>query len=113
VTRLAGGITLAKFLEIGLTAGAVDRFSLFGKMQIVRQRSGFPSIAVGVQQLTTANLGRYGIEDEFYDDWFKASSFYGVFTYVVGPGRGDILSWVTIPARTPSFGSPASGMAST
>jgi hypothetical protein len=96
VTRLAGGITLAKFLEVGGTIGAVKRFSVFGKLQLVRQRGAFPSLAVGVHQLTTANLGRYGIEDEFYDDIFEASSIYGVFTYVVGPGRGDILSWVTI-----------------
>lgn len=95
VTRIAGGITLAKFLEVGVTAGAVDAFSLFGKLQIVKQRGPFPAMAVGVQQLTTANLGRYGIEDDFYDEWYKSSSFYGVLTYVVGPGRGNILSWVT------------------
>jgi hypothetical protein len=98
VTRISGGISLAKFLEVGGTIGSVNGPSLFGKLQLVRQRGAFPHMAVGIHQLTTANLGRYGIEDDFYDDVFKATSIFGVFTYSVGPGRGSVPSWVTISA---------------
>ena len=98
VTRAAAGITLAKFLEVGAYGGSKNGPGLFGKLQIVRQSGIFPAMAVGVQNLTTANNGRYGIEDDYYDDIKKATTLYGVFTYVVGPGRTSFPSWVTISA---------------
>ncbi len=96
VTRAAGGLTLARFLEVGLYGGSVEGLGAFGKIQLVKQSGVFPSIAAGVQNLTYADNGRYGIEDPFYDDLKKRASIYGVFTYVAGPGRGVIPSWVTI-----------------
>lgn len=98
VTRLAGGLTLARFLEVGAYFGSKNGPGLFGKLQLVRQAGVFPSLAVGVQNLTTANNGRYGIEDDFYDGIEDAATIYGVFTYVAGPGGKNVPSWVTISA---------------
>jgi hypothetical protein len=96
VARLAAGITLAQFLEVGAYGGSKNGPGLFGKLQIIRQTGVWPAIAVGVQNLTYANNGRYGIEDDFYNDPWEATSIFGVFTYVVGPGKTSFPSWVTI-----------------
>lgn len=96
VTRAAGGLTLARFLELGLYGGSVEGLGAFGKVQLVQQRGIFPAIAAGVQNLSYGDNGRYGIEDPFYSDLADAASIYGVFTYVAGPGRGVIPSWITI-----------------
>jgi hypothetical protein len=95
-TRLSGGLALGGWIEVGGTIGYGDAITLFGKVQLVRQSGVFPAIAFGVKNLTTADIGRYGIEDPFYDDPQDASSLYGVFTYVVGPGRTSFPSFVTI-----------------
>jgi hypothetical protein len=94
--RGAVGISLAGWIEVGGAMYASDAFSLFGKVQLVRQGGVFPAIALGVMNGTTANVGRFGVEDPFYDEWWKATSFYGVFTYVVGPGGRGFPSWVVI-----------------
>ncbi len=96
VTRAAGGITLARFLEVGAYAGSLEGPGLFGKLQLVKQSGIFPAIAAGVQNLTYGDNGRYGIEDPVYDDLTDRATIYGVFTYVAGPGRGVIPSWITI-----------------
>jgi hypothetical protein len=100
VARISAGLTLAQFLEIGGYFGGVDPGGpgLFGKIQIIRQTGIWPAIALGVQNLTTFDNGRYGIEDRFYNDIQEATTLYGVFTYVVGPGRTSFPSWVTISA---------------
>lgn len=96
VTRIAAGISLGGILEVGAYGLSTNGPGLFGKLQVVRQQGVFPAMAVGVQNLTTANNGRYGIEDDFYDDVQNATTFYGVVTYVVGPGRTSFPSFVTI-----------------
>jgi hypothetical protein len=96
VTRFSGGLALGGFIEAGATIGYVDAFTFFGKLQAVRQTGIFPAIAVGIANLTTADIGRHGIEDLFYDDPQDASSLYAVFTYVVGPGRTSFPSFVTV-----------------
>jgi hypothetical protein len=96
LTRLSAGLALGGFIEVGGTAGSPDGFSFFGKLQVAKQNGAFPSLAVGVQNLTTADFGRYGIEDVYYDDPWDAASIYAVFTYVAGPGRTRFPSWVTI-----------------
>jgi hypothetical protein len=98
VTRISAGLTLARFLEIGGYFGGVDPGGpgLFGKLQIIKQTGIWPAIAVGVQNLTTFDNGRYGIEDAYYNDVQEATTLYGVFTYVAGPGRTSFPSWVTI-----------------
>lgn len=96
LTRISAGLALGRFIEIGGTVGSPEGFSFFGKLQIAKQSGAFPSLAVGVQNLTTASLGRYGVEDDYYDDVWDATSLYAVFTYVAGPGRTRFPSWVTI-----------------
>ena len=96
VARLAVGLTLAKFLEVGAYGGSKNGPGLFGKIQLIRQSGIWPAIAAGVQNVTTANNGRFGIEDDYYDDLAKTTTLYGVFTYVVGPGKTSFPSWVTI-----------------
>ena len=87
VARAAVGLTLANFLEVGAYGGSKNGPGLFGKIQIIRQTGIWPAIALGVQNLSTANNGRYGIEDDFYNDIQEAATLYGVFTYVAGPGK--------------------------
>jgi hypothetical protein len=95
--RAAGGLSLARFLEVGIGVFREDVFAAFGKVQLVRQRGAFPAIAVGAMNVTTADIGRHGIHpDDTYEDVWEATSVYGVVTYLVGPGRGDIPSWVMI-----------------
>jgi hypothetical protein len=96
--RGAAGISLAGWIEVGGAMYATDAFAVFGKAQVVRQSGVFPAFALGVMNGTTANVGRFGVEDLYYDEWWKATSFYGVFTYVVGPGGRNFPSWVVISA---------------
>jgi hypothetical protein len=96
VTRVAAGISLGGILEVGAYGLSKNGPGLFGKLQLVRQQGVFPAMAVGVQNVTTANNGRYGIEDDYYSDIQKSATIYGVFTYVVGPGRTSFPSFVTI-----------------
>jgi hypothetical protein len=94
--RAAAGISLAGWIEAGATIHNTDVFAVFGKAQVVRQSGVFPAIAVGVLNGTSANVGRFGVEDLFYDEWWKATTIYGVFSYVVGPGGRGFPSWVVI-----------------
>jgi hypothetical protein len=95
--RAAGGLSLARFIEVGATVSRSNVIAFFGKAQLVRQRGAFPAMAVGVMNATTADAGRFGIwPDTTYSDLWDATSFYGVISYVVGPGRGDLSSWIMI-----------------
>ncbi len=100
--RGAAGVGLAGWIEVGGTVYATDRYAAFGKLQLTHQRGVFPAIGVGVTNLTTANIGRFGVQDDFYNDVWESSSLYAVFTYVAGPGGGrgflgtDFISWVVI-----------------
>ena len=96
VTRAAVGLALNGWIEVGGTVHTADAYSFFGKLQMVRQTGVFPALAVGIHNLTTVDLGRYGIEDPFYNDFWEASSIYAVFTYVAGPGDTPFPSFVTI-----------------
>ena len=98
VTRGSVGLGLGNFIEVGGTVHTIDQYSGFGKLQVIRQGGIFPAMAVGVQNLTTFELGRYGIEDPFYADIQDALTIYGVATYVVGPGGRGFPSWVVLSA---------------
>lgn len=97
--RGAVGITLGGVLEVGATSlDALDRWSGFAKLRLLKQSGIFPSLAVGVQNLPAVDsAGRYGLVDPFrVDNLEDAASFYGVFTYVAGPGGTNFPSWVVI-----------------
>ena len=94
--RLGAGIGLGGWVEAGGTLFDTDQYGLFAKAQLTHQRGVFPAIAVGVVNGTNANVGRFGISDDFYDEWYKATSFYAVLTYVAGPGGRGFPSWVVI-----------------
>ncbi len=88
------GLALLKFLEAGVTFYDVNKFGLFGKLQVMRQQRAFPAMAVGLWNLTTESRGRFGVEDPFYAQLKDAASFYGAFTYVVGPGGQNFNTWL-------------------
>lgn len=97
--RGAVGVGLGGILEVGVSSlNSLDRYAAFGKLQILRQSGIFPALAVGVQNLTTADsAGRYGLSDPFRTENIRdAASFYGVFSYVAGPGGTSFPSWVVI-----------------
>ena len=94
--RLGAGIGLGGWVEAGGTMFDTDQFGLFAKAQLTHQRGIFPAIALGVVNGTTASIGRFGINDAFYDEWYRATSFYAVLTYVAGPGGRGFPSWVVI-----------------
>jgi hypothetical protein len=96
-TRGAIGLALNGWIEVGGTIHRADAYTAFGKLQLVKQQGIFPGIAAGVHNLKLADdIGRYGIEDVYYNDFFEQTSFFAVFTYVAGPGRTPFPSWVTI-----------------
>ncbi len=97
VTRGAIGLALNGWIEAGATIHRADAYTAFGKVQLIKQQGIFPGIAAGVQNIKLADdIGRYGIEDPYYNDFFEQTSFYAVFTYVAGPGRTSFPSWVTL-----------------
>ncbi len=97
-SRVAGGVTLAQWIEVGGMASSRDNFAAFGKVQVFRQSDIFPAIAFGVMNATTADMGRFGLFDRFYADASDAISVFGVASYVVGPGGRDFPSWVVLSA---------------
>ena len=93
------GVGLGRFLEAGVTSlRDLERYAAFGKLQILRQSGIFPAFAVGASSLTTVEgVGRYGFFDPTRTDKLEdVASFYGVFTYIAGPGTTGIPSWVMI-----------------
>ncbi len=94
------GLTLARVLEVGVSANQIDSYSAFAKLQVLRQTDMYPAVAFGVTNANTTDRGRYTAVDYFYrgddelDDLSETTSFYGVATYVVGPGRAKSPSWV-------------------
>lgn len=94
----SAGLTLGRFIEVGATLYHSDAYAAFGKVQLVQQRGIFPSIAGGVLNAGNDGRGRYGIEDDNYDDIDEAISIFGVMSYAVGPGMGRPLSWILFSA---------------
>lgn len=93
---VAGGVTILRFIEVGGTLYEPDEVAVHGKVQLIQQRGIFPSIAGGILNATTADRGRFGIEDSFYDGVEDAASIYGVMTYTIGPSNDTPLSWITV-----------------
>ncbi len=98
-TRAAGAIALGRVIEVGGTIHDTEVFSGFFKLQLVRQTGPFPAIAFGGMNLTNEEIGRFGFHpDPTYADFFDRAAFYGVGTYVVGPGETPWPSWVVFSA---------------
>ena len=94
-TRGAVGIALGRVIEVGGTLHGSDTFSGFFKLQLVRQTGPFPAMAFGGQNLTNKKIGRFGFHpDPFYEDFMDRAAFYGVATYLVGPGDTPWPSWI-------------------
>ncbi len=97
-TRGSAGIALARFIEVGGTVHNRGSYSAFGKVQLVKQQGIFPAVAAGIWNLTNSDIGRFGMEDPFYEDVWDAASVFGVVSYVAGPGGRYFPSWVVISA---------------
>lgn len=94
----SAGLTFARFIEAGVSIYDIDAFGAFGKIQLIKQRGIFPAMSAGVVNITNEDRGRFGIEDPFYGRIEDRISFYGVFTYVIGPGGRGFPSWVMVSA---------------
>lgn len=99
-TNPAGVVTLG---ILGVFEGGVSIYSDedaagFAKLQIIRGNPRFPSLAVGVLNLTGRDLGRFGNEDPFYDEFKNRTVGYGVFTYTVEPGEESKPIWLEVSA---------------
>lgn len=93
------GMGLGRFLEVGVTSlKDLKRYAAFGKLQILQQHGIYPAFAVGASSLTTVDsVGRYGFQDIYRTDNLKdVATFYGVFSYVAGPGHTSFPSWIVI-----------------
>jgi len=94
------GLTVGRFIEVGVSMNNWDSYSGFAKVQVLRQTSMYPALAFGVTNVNTTERARYTLSDWFYagdneaEDLAETASFYGVATYVVGPGRATSPSWV-------------------
>jgi hypothetical protein len=97
-SRVAGGLTLGQWIEVGAMASSTDDYAAFGKLQVIKQTGIYPAIAVGVMNATTADMGRFGLFDPVYRDVADATTIYGVASYVVGPGGRKFPSWVVLSA---------------
>lgn len=95
-SRVAGGLTLARILEVGGMAAGFGEYAAFGKIKLIRQSGAFPALAGGVMNLTDSPLGRFAISDTVYSDIENRTSIYAVASYVVGPGGRNFPSWVVI-----------------
>ena len=92
----SAGLTLFQFVEAGVSIYDNDSYGGFGKVQLIKQGGIFPAMSAGVVNITNKDIGRFGIEDSFYSDIENRISFYGVFTYVIGPGGRGFPSWVVV-----------------
>jgi hypothetical protein len=94
------GLTLGSWLELGASMNELDSYSGFAKLQVLQQTDLYPAIAFGVMNVNTTERGRYTANDYFYRgkddlrDLSKTASYYGVATYVAGPGGERFPSWV-------------------
>jgi len=94
------GLTLGQFLELGGSMTALDSYSGFAKLQVLRQNGLYPALAFGVMNVNTTERGRYMVNDYLYrgdntfEDLFETASYYGVATFVAGPGGERFPSWV-------------------
>jgi hypothetical protein len=94
------GLTLGSFLEVGGSMNGLDSYSGFAKVQVLQQTDMYPAIAFGVMNVNTTERARYTVSDWFYTrndrfkDLFETASYYGVATYVAGPGGEKFPSWV-------------------
>lgn len=94
----AATVGIYGLFEAGVSAYTDDRFAAFGKLQIVRGSTDFPALAVGVLNLTSQSLGRFGNEDPFYADFANRTVGYAVATYTVEPGEDDRPIWLQFSA---------------
>ena len=95
----SAGLTFARFIEVGVSIYDIDEaYAGFGKVQLIKQRGIFPAMSAGLVNATNEARGRFGVEDPFYSQVQDRFSFYGVFSYVVGPGGRSFPSWVTVSA---------------
>lgn len=95
-SRFSGGVALAGYIEVGGMASSTKDYAAFGKVQLVKQRDIFPAIAVGVQNLTGQDLGRFAFKNSAFSKFSDRTSLYAVMTYVVGPGGTSFPSWVVL-----------------
>lgn len=94
----SAGLTLFRFIEAGASIYDLDAYAAFGKIQLIKQRGIFPAMSAGIVNVTDESRGRFGLEDPFYSQFEDRISFYGVFTYVIGPGGRGFPSWVVVSA---------------
>lgn len=94
LARGSVGMGLGGVLEVGATIYGTSEFGGFAKLQILRPQGPFPALAVGVQNVTQHEKGRYGVTDPFYTQVKDAASIYGTFTYVAGPGGTNFATWL-------------------
>lgn len=98
------GLTVGRFIEVGGSMNNWDSYSAFAKLQVLRQTGIYPALAFGVTSVNTTERGRYTLSDWFYvgdspaEELLETASFYGVATYVAGPGRATSPSWVVFSA---------------
>jgi hypothetical protein len=94
------GLTVGRFIEVGVSMNNWDSYSGFAKVQVLRQTGKYPALAFGVTSVNTTERARYTLSDWFYaedneaEELVETASFYGVATYVVGPGRATSPSWI-------------------
>lgn len=96
----AGSVTLGLFglIEGGLSVYSPDDAALYGKLMIVHGTEDFPSLAVGVLNVTGKDAGRYGNVDPFYDDLVDRVVGYVVATYTVEPAEEERPIWLEFSA---------------
>jgi hypothetical protein len=98
------GLSLGSFLEVGGSMNGLESYSGFAKLQVLQQTDLYPAIAFGVMNVNTTERARYTVSDWFYTkndrfkDLFETASYYGVVTYVAGPGGERFPSWVIFSA---------------
>lgn len=95
-SRASGGVALGGWIEVGGMATSVEEYAAFGKLQLVKQRDIFPAIAVGIQNVSNKELGRFAFLDSDYNAFWDRTAAYAVMSYVVGPGGRSFPSWVVL-----------------
>ena len=95
-SRFSGGVALAGWIEVGGMATSTEHYAAFGKLQLVKQRDIFPAIAVGVQNVSNKEMGRFAYFDKAYGKFSDRAAAYAVMTYVVGPGGRSFPSLVVL-----------------
>mgnify|MGYP001030027857 CR=1 FL=1 len=89
-------VSLLGVFEGGLSVYTTEDAGLFGKLRLVHGGPEFPSLAVGVLNVTGRKVGRFGNPDPFYDSFTERTVFYGVATYVVEPTEEQRPIWLEL-----------------